>query len=263
MTVSRRLYLLGRIPSHFSSEFHAKLARMCYNIESVLFFHQEVIMAFIYQGSLAVVADSINQAFFFKQPISAQQKVKAALWIAGQQMLNGSHTGFSPPPEDEPEEVRLFTGEKLATQFAAIEITGVEACRAMMLLAPADPKVKAALTQANQGLGHACFANTCTAGECAHAAVAYWRYLAVGGMRDSEWRLEKYLQILTAERDGKGRWKGFPFYYTLLALSEIDLPEAKEELRYARPACERVLKRAQPDDKYGQRRREVLQRALS
>jgi hypothetical protein len=43
-------------------------------------------------------------------------------------------------------------------------------------------------------------------------------------------------------RDGKGRWRRFPFYYTLLALGGIDMPAATRELKYAAPAVERALK---------------------
>jgi hypothetical protein len=32
-------------------------------------------------------------------------------------------------------------------------------------------------------------------------------------------------------RDGKGGWRTFPFWYTMLALSEIELPGAGAEIR--------------------------------
>ena len=47
-----------------------------------------------------------------------------------------------------------------------------------------------------------------------------------------------------------------------LALSEIDLPSARQELRYAAPACERVLKRLSGADPVT-RRRDIVLRALS
>ena len=50
------------------------------------------------------------------------------------------------------------------------------------------------------------------------------------------------LRVLAGYRtDGRG-WRRFPFYYTLLALTEIDLPAARAELRWAAPAAERSLK---------------------
>jgi len=219
-------------------------------------------MQLIHPQSLTATLEAVDQAVFFKTPLSQAIKAETAEWIARQQMPNGSLTGISPAPEDYLQDIRLFTGEKLTTRFAATEITGQEACRAMLLLAPANAEVRAALKQANQGLRHACFVNDCSQGECAHAAVSFGRYLAVGGFRDTDYWIEKLIPRIRAQRDGKGRWQGFPFYFTLLALTEIDHPAAKEELAYALPACKRLLNRSQPEDKYGQRRTEILRRVL-
>ena len=50
------------------------------------------------------------------------------------------------------------------------------------------------------------------------------------------------MNILKKSRDDKGRWGSFPFYYTILVLSEIDSPKAKAELKYFQTACEKSLK---------------------
>jgi hypothetical protein len=52
-------------------------------------------------------------------------------------------------------------------------------------------------------------------------------------------------------------------YYTLLALSETDLPAAVEEMRYAAPACERFLRRSPKDDGFALRQRDVVERVLA
>jgi hypothetical protein len=54
----------------------------------------------------------------------------------------------------------------------------------------------------------------------------------------------------------------FPFWYTVLALAEMSLPEAREELAYVAPVLERVAKRKSPAAVMGRRRWELAQRAL-
>ena len=64
-------------------------------------------------------------------------------------------------------------------------------------------------------------------------------------------------------RDGEHQWRRFPFWYTVLALSEMDSAEARTELRYAAPALERTASRAVPSAVYGRRRHELAVRALN
>ncbi len=70
------------------------------------------------------------------------------------------------------------------------------------------------------------------------------------------------MQALKNHRDGKNRWRRFPFYYTLSALQEIDLQAAVEEMRYAAPVLERAIRRAPKPTPYGQRRRVLAERIL-
>jgi hypothetical protein len=55
---------------------------------------------------------------------------------------------------------------------------------------------------------------------------------------------------------------GFPFWYTALALCEMDHPEAKAELKYAAPQLERTAERSPSASVYGRRRHELARRAL-
>jgi hypothetical protein len=89
------------------------------------------------------------------------------------------------------------------------------------------------------------------------------RYLAASGLADSEERLNAHIAVLSQHRDGKGRWRRFPFYYTLLVLSETDLPAAVGEMRYAVSACERVLRRFPKDDVFALRQRAVVEGVLA
>ena len=76
-------------------------------------------------------------------------------------------------------------------------------------------------------------------------------------------RLAIGLKILKAHRNGAGRYRRFPLHYTMLALAEMDLPAALEEMRYAAPALERSLKRSGADDKFTERRALLAERVLA
>ena len=81
----------------------------------------------------------------------------------------------------------------------------------------------------------------------------------VGGLEDNEKRLKAGLKALKNHRKGDGRWKRFPFYYTLLALSELDYKSAKDEMKYAAPVLECIIKRKVKDDKYSKRRHHLAE----
>ena len=46
------------------------------------------------------------------------------------------------------------------------------------------------------------------------------------------------MALLKKCRKGESQWRVFPFWYTLLALVEMDLPAAVAEMRYVAPRCE-------------------------
>ena len=214
----------------------------------------------IHHNSLAMTVDAVNEALFNGRPLSKAEKEETARWIAGRQVEVGKQAGLFAPTEDDYQEgVRLFTGERLRTKLAARNILTAEAARALVLLDMGED----VLERTNRWLLEQCFASACTVGECAHSTIGLMRYLAAGGLADSEKRLNAHITVLSRHRDGKGRWKRFPFYYTLLALSETDLPAAVEEMRYAAPACERVLRRSPRDNTFGPRQRAVMERVLA
>ena len=97
---------------------------------------------------------------------------------------------------------------------------------------------------------------------CCRCSCALWRHLAAGGLEDAERRLAAGMKTLKAHRNGDGKWRTFPFYYTLLALTEVDLSAAAREMRYAAPQCEKLLKRRARDDEITHRRRVLAERVL-
>ncbi len=162
--------------------------------------------------------------------------------------------------EENGQPVALFTGEKLRTRFAARHILTLEAARLLVLLGGQRADVRLALRRIQGKLAKVCFTNDCVMGECAHATIAWMRYLTVAPLPDAGPRLVKHLRALSGMRDGLGGWKRVPFYYTLLVLEEINLPQAFEELRYAAAGFDCF--RPPREEHYEQRRRAVLMKIL-
>ncbi len=224
-------------------------------------------MSLVHTGSLAATVDAVNEAFFFGRQLSAGERRQAADWIADRQGLKGSYAGmFAPTERDFAQGLTLFTGERIATRAGSSHILGEESCRALILLGCPTPKAKDALAKATAGMlkrlgplsrrvdGRYC---------CAKCSCAYWRHLTVGGLADQTEQLQAATKTLKARRDGNGKWQGFPFYYTLLALSEMDVRDAFHELLYAAPVLERYLKRPGRDGETDRRRRLLAHKVLA
>ncbi len=63
-----------------------------------------------------------------------------------------------------------------------------------------------------------------------------------------------------AGRFGAGAWRRFPFFYSLLALSEVDTPNARRAVSYALPECDRRLRTLRRNTPFGMRRYRLLSR---
>ena len=83
-----------------------------------------------------------------------------------------------------------------------------------------------------------------------------------GGLDRQEERLQRGAAHLRSMRDGKSGWRRFPFWYTVLALSEMDNREARTELKYAAPELTRVAQRSAPSAVYTLRRHQLAVRTL-
>ena len=141
----------------------------------------------------------------------------------------------------------------------------------MRLLGVPDPNVQAALQRADAGMMN-CLARAArdprntNPGKfcCGKCSVGLWRNLLAGGLDRQEERLRKGVgELLRVHRAGQGKWRVFPFWYTVLALTEMGLPEAREELEYVAPVLERTAQRACPSTVHGKRRHELARRALA
>ena len=231
-------------------------------------------MGLVNPESLAATVDAVNEAFFVGEPPSKAARVEAARWIAGRQGLGGAYAGmFAPTKRDFAEGIRLFTGERFATRAGAAHVLGEEASRALLLLDAPLAGVRDALARATDGMllrlraaeqrernmGRPWLGQYC----CGKCTTALWRHLAVGGLEDGQRHLAAGARALKLHRDGSGKWRRYPFWYTVLTLSELDASLAAEELRYAAPVVERSLRRAGGDDQFAQRRYALAERVLA
>jgi len=226
-------------------------------------------MKIVYANSLSATLDALNEVFFMGRSLSRSIRKEALEWIAGRQGLPGAYRGmFAPTPLDYRRGIKLFTGEKVVSGAAIGHILGEEASRALIMLDGSSRIGQEVLRRSNRGMIRAlmsCEAPGRVRGFycCGTCTAALWRHLSVGGLSKSTKRLSAGLKVLRKYRDGTGKWRRFPFYYTLLALSEVTGKPAIDELQYAAPLCQRLLKRYRSNSKIAARRRMLLQRVLA
>jgi hypothetical protein len=223
----------------------------------------------INRASVSQTVDAINAAHFEGRSLPAAERNRAAQWIAARQGLPGAYGGtFAGFPSERSKGIVLFTGERIQSASAR-HILGEEASRALRLLQVRDGKITRALEASDEGLMR-CFARAAQDPRkrnpglycCGKCSVGLWRNVLAGGLDRREERLERGALHLKSLRDGDHGWRKFPFWYTVLALSEMDSGEAKAELTYAAPALERAASRPVPSAVYARRRHELATRTL-
>jgi len=190
---------------------------------------------------------------------------EAVDWVLSRQVMAGRRRGmFQPLPADFAEGVRLPTGEKLKTKLATWNVLGHEAVRALHLLAPEDAQVKQAVARALSTFRQDCYAQQhCAIGECAHSGISYMRLLLSSGTSEEQVWIEAELEMLRSHRLSTGRWRQFPFYYTLHVLLELPGDAARDELNHAVPACLHVRDRIDPPQSVTARRSDIVERVLA
>jgi hypothetical protein len=224
----------------------------------------------LHPRSLSATVDAVNEAFFFGETIPATERREIASWIAARQAMPGAYgqlfAGFEP---ERTKGIRVFTGERI-TSASARHILGEEACRALLLLDSRDGEVKGALKRATDWMiarveraAQDAQRNTLGAYCCGKCTVGLWRNILAGGLDRQEHRLTLGVSKLRAARDGDGEWRTFPFWYTVLALSEMDRKDARAELQYASGRLQAEAQRTSSSTPYARRRNAVAQKALA
>lgn len=221
-------------------------------------------MLIVRPTSLAGTIDSTAEAFFYHQPITDSLRGEIAALITSRQTHTGKNAGlFIPFTAEMDAQGRLFTGEMLHTAFARTHHQMIEAARILKLLAVENFGADQSIQVAAGRMLSECYSQSCTRGECKPLIVAYLRYLAQDETPAASERVASHLVLLSSHRDGKGRWNGFPFYYTLLMLTEVSHPQALQELLYAQQVCQKLHDGKWDTDQVSKRRQATVARALT
>jgi hypothetical protein len=218
----------------------------------------------IYPTSLTATIESASERILQQQPVNKAQSEEITSLLVGRQVLSGKNAAFFLPFASERDtKPRLFTGEPLHTDFAYRHIQLIEAARLLVLLGIEHVAVQHSISRAEQCMSASCYSKFCAKGECKAISIAYMRYLACFTNEDADSKLLHFLMNLGSFRDGKGRWRGFPFFYTLLMLTELDDAVASQELEYAAPACAKWLDQIDAPNHFSNRRQLIISNVLS
>ena len=226
-------------------------------------------MALLDESSLVATVDAVNAAFFYGEKTTKSEREKAARWIARRQGLPGSYGDmmFAMTDLDRAEGMRIFTGQAIGSGGGAQHILGEESCRALRLLDVREPGVQKALEQATSFIEGRMTGAALTRGMycCGRCTPSLWRHIKAGMPAGGPWEefVQAGLRTLKGWRLETGKWRFFPFYYTLLALSEMDEPAAIAEMRHAAPLCEKAVARKPRPGEYARRQWLVAERVLA
>ena len=225
-------------------------------------------MSILNSKSLSATIDNVNVADFYGAPLKKQDCRDAIAWILTRFEAPSAYgRTFGITRQDESERLCTFTGEGLVSDASMRHVHAEEACRALIVLNRVAKLNIPELELASQFL-LSCIVRSENAGKpagtycCGPCTVSLWRHMAVGGLADYSKKLNLGVGVLQTYRDSKGTWGRFPFYYTLLALSEIDLANARKEIRYALPECKRKLKTLRASSRFSRRKADLLTRIL-
>ena len=191
---------------------------------------------------LTQAVNVLQESLLFKQPLPEAKKAQALLTICSSFKQDNPYLGFVSESFDRKKGLQIISCEKLHTKVGAYNVLGLEAARLLKLFEDQEAQENI-LPEVEKRIKATCFAADCTQGECAHAAVALWRYQAAGGLLQNSQNLNKQLLKLQKQRGTFGCWKGYPFYYTLLALLELNNSLAETEIKAVSQSCFRRLKR--------------------
>ena len=198
--------------------------------------------------------------------IRTEARIAEALnWVLSRQGLEGAYRGLFAPTEKDLRGVKLLTGETIFSA-ALRHILGEEALRAMVIwdftAHSAAKKAEESFLDLFEKAGDPP-AKTSGFYCCHKCTIAFLRALVVVRPNGWETALARGIDNIGKKRILDGKWRGFPFYYTLLALSEMDTPLAKAELRYASKKAGGLLNRYAKEDRISRFRKIGLEATMT
>jgi hypothetical protein len=186
----------------------------------------------------------------FRPKVNAQVD-EALSWVLSRQGLEGAYRNLFAPTEKDLKGVKLLTGESIYSA-ALRHILGEEALRTVIVWklgsSSAAKKAKESFNCLFEKVGEPPAKATgfyC----CYKCTPAFLGTLALVKPDGWEATLKRGVKNIRKKRTSDGKWRSFPFYYTLLTLSEIDAPSAKAELRHASTIAKKLLSRCQKRDR--------------
>jgi len=221
--------------------------------------------------SLIETVDRFNDCLFFRKDGSSDANAIVE-WTGSRLGKEGAYAGsFAMTPSDWNRPFRLFTGEPITSRAGRAHVIAQETTRMLRIIANKTGKPIAASGLSEAKLSERIFNHPRSIARetghycCGTCSVAFWRTLNAGGFPlESELVNTQNLQTLRRHRDPKGGWKRFPFYYTLLFLSETASALAKEEIIQQLQGCRNRLRSlSHKQDPYSQRRIELLNRIIA
>jgi hypothetical protein len=228
-------------------------------------------MKYLDTTSLSQTIDNVSEALLFDLPVDHDEKVKIVNFIADQQGKPNSYADtFAPTNADLKMDLVLFTGEKIKSRVGKCHMIGEEACRIIHKLDLKLENANKALMRAETGLQNQIdkvlqnpryeYGMYC----CRSCSCALWLNLTSGSLNNNTQMLTAGMEYLKKHRDYKGKWTGFPYYYTLFILNETQKDIAKEELIYTAGTVERRLKKRRTEEnKYEMRRNYICEQILN
>lgn len=225
-------------------------------------------MKILNRNSLLATIDSFNAAHFYDKDWRAEAE-NIVEWISGRLGGQGGYCGsFAMTASDWNRDFRLLTGERITTRAGRSHVIAQETSRVLKIIADDSGCEIPALKESEARLGELIFhdprVNAVETGHfcCSTCSVAMWRFMSVGGFGKHSGLVKKGIERLKEVSTPAG-WGRYPFYYTLLALHEFQLPAARAELDKQRESCLRRLKILQKKrDKYSMRKRDLILRIL-
>jgi len=214
---------------------------------------------------LARVLERADAAMRRRETVTAETKDVLVRSLLDRQIRAGRKAGlFALDPQDWNRGPRLWTGEPIRTKLAAEHVFSQEAARLLHGFGGREPAVDEAVALAAGRLAETCYAvRHCTIGECATSFIGYVRFLASVRGQDGWGDVSRRVQTLSQHRAPNGRWLRFPFFYTLLVLSELPKSVGENELVFARDAAARSIPRASIEEPYAGRRAQLLRDVLA
>ena len=224
-------------------------------------------MKYLDTNSLFRTIDNVSEAILFNLDIDQEKKEQIADFIADQQGKPYTYAGTFAPTEND---LILFTRDKIKSRVGKCHMIGEEASRVLRKLDVQNEKVNIALQKADKGLQDRItkyikesryeYGTYC----CKSCSCGLWMNLSSGGLNLGERFLEAGMNYLKRFRDDSGRWKGFPYYYTLYVLNEIETDIAMDEMKFAARSIEkRVSKKKNHENKYDLRRDYIGEQILN